>query len=296
MEKIRIKAYGKINIGLDVLRKRSDGYHEVKMVMQTVGIYDCVEIEKIANKEIKVSTNLPYVPDNENNLAYKAAKMLKDEFQILEGVKIKIQKKIPVSGGMAGGSADAAAVLLGMNRIFSLGLSQQELQQRGVFLGADVPYCIQGGTCLAEGVGEKLTQISPMPNCYVLVAKPGFSVSTARVYNNLNLNDIIEHPDIEGIIQGINDNDLIKIADKMGNVLETVTVREHKEIELIKEMMVQEGAMSSLMSGSGPTVFGLFGSKETLEKAYGVLKKEKIIQTLLTTKIVNVGGDIIERV
>ena len=186
-DRIQLKALAKINLGLDVLRRREDGYHEVKMIMQTISLHDDLEIRRIKTPEIQVKTNLYYLPTNENNLVYKAAKLLMDEFGIKEGVAIQLKKRIPVAAGMAGGSTDGAAVLWGMNQMYGLGLSRQELMERGVKLGADVPYCVQRGTALAEGIGERLSVLPSMPKCTILIAKPGISVSTKFVYENLKL-------------------------------------------------------------------------------------------------------------
>ena len=207
MKEIRLKALAKINLGLDVVRKREDGYHEVRMIMQTVKLYDQIEIHRTDRPGIRVKTNLQYLPVNENNLVYQAAQLLMEEFKIKKGVSIRLRKVIPVAAGMAGGSSDAAAVLVGMNRMFDLGLSRQELMERGVRIGADVPYCVMRGTALAEGIGEKLTQLAPMPKCYVLIAKPGIHVSTKFVYTNLKANELKEHPDIDGQAAAIKDGD-----------------------------------------------------------------------------------------
>ena len=222
---VELKALAKVNLGLDVLGRRENGYHDVRMVMQTIYLYDNVTIRKTDKQGIKLETNLFYLPSNENNIAYKAAKMLMDEFDIQQGVQIVLDKHIPVSAGMAGGSSNAAAVLVGMNRLFSLGLSQKELMKRGVSLGADVPYCVMRGTVLAEGIGEILTPLPPLPKCYVLVAKPGISVSTQMVYEKLDAQTIEKHPDIDGILQGLEEQDIRKVATSMGNVLEAVTIR-----------------------------------------------------------------------
>lgn len=294
MDYIRLKAYGKINIGLDVLKRRSDGYHDVKMIMQTVDIYDRIQINKIMQPEIRIATNLYYLPSNENNLAYKAAKILFDEFNIKDGIKINIKKHIPVSAGMAGGSTDAAAVMYGVNKLFSLGLSIEELKTRAVNIGADVPYCLVGGTAMAEGIGEKITKLKSMPDCYVLVAKPGFSVSTKHVYQNLKVDEIQNHPDIDKIVLGINNKDIRQIAHEMGNVLENVTIKEHPELEMIKQEMIFKGALNAIMSGSGPTVFGLFVDEKAFNDAYSSLKKFKIVKKLFTTGVINVGGDFFE--
>lgn len=269
-----LKAYGKINLGLDVLRRREDGYHEVRMIMQTVGIFDRVDIIWKEAPGIQVETNLYYLPTNENNLVYKAAKLLMDEFGVTDGVTIKLKKFIPVAAGMAGGSSDAAAVLFGINKMFRLGLTIPQLMERGVKIGADVPYCILRGTALSEGIGEVLTPLPPVPQCQVLIAKPAINVSTKFVYENLHANDLRpeQHPDIDAIIDAIQRNDLYGIADNLGNVLETVTVKEYPVIREIKEKMLEYGAVGSLMSGSGPTVFGLFTSPKAAQDAYEELR------------------------
>ena len=271
---LSLKAYGKINLGLDVLRRREDGYHEVRMIMQTVGIFDRVDLIWKEEPGIQVETNLYYLPTNENNLVYKAAKLLMDEFQVQEGLLIRLRKFIPVAAGMAGGSSDAAAVLFGVNKMFRLGLTTEELMERGVKIGADVPYCILRGTALSEGIGEVLTSLSPVPQCQVLVAKPGINVSTKFVYENLHANDLRpeQHPDIDGMIRAIKAQDLQGIADKLGNVLETVTVKEYPVIQEIKDKMLEFGAIGSLMSGSGPTVFGLFTNPKAAQEAYEELR------------------------
>ena len=271
---LSLKAYGKINLGLDVLRRREDGYHDVRMIMQTVGIFDRVDLIWKEEPGIQVETNLYYLPTNENNLVYKAAKLLMDEFQVQEGLLIRLRKFIPVAAGMAGGSSDAAAVLFGVNKMFRLGLTTEELMQRGVKIGADVPYCILRGTALSEGIGEVLTSLPPVPQCQVLVAKPGINVSTKFVYENLHANDLRpeQHPDIDGMIRAIKAQDLQGIADKLGNVLETVTVKEYPVIQEIKDKMVEFDAIGSLMSGSGPTVFGLFTNPKAAQQAYEELR------------------------
>ena len=289
MDTIRLKALAKINIGLDVLRRREDGYHDVKMIMQTVGIYDQICLNREKTPGIRVKTNLFYLPDNENNLVYKAAKLLMDEFSIEDGVSIDLNKYIPVAAGMAGGSSDAASVLYGMNKMFSLGLSQDELMRRGVKIGADVPYCIMRGTALAEGIGEILTPLPPMPACFVLVAKPGISVSTKFVYENLHANDLRpeQHPDIDAAIAGIRAGDLKATAQAMGNVLELVTAREYPVIEEIKNFMKKRGALNAMMSGSGPTVFGLFENKTTARNAFYQLRRTSLAKQVYLTEIYN---------
>lgn len=271
---LELKAYGKINLGLDVVRRREDGYHEVRMIMQTVRVYDAIELNRTEEEGIRLSTNLYYLPDNENNLGYRAAKLLMDEFGIRDGVEIKMKKFIPVAAGMAGGSSDAAAVLFGANKMFGLGLSKQELMERGVRLGADVPYCIMRGTALSEGIGEILTPLPPMPQCRVLIAKPAVSVSTKHVYENLNLPSLgaEAHPDIDAMRAAIEKKDLSGVVSQLGNVLETVTIPENPVIQTLKDKMMEMGADGSLMSGSGPTVFGLFTNQTAAQAAYEELR------------------------
>ena len=267
---LSLKAYGQINLGLDVLRRRDDGYHEVRMIMQTVGIYDRIDLIYKETPGITVETNLYYLPDNENNLVYKAAKLLMDEFHVQKGVHIRLRKYIPVAAGMAGGSSDAAAVLFGVNKMFSLGLTTEQLMDRGVKIGADVPYCVMRGTALSEGIGEILTPLPVPPQCQVLIAKPGISVSTKFVYENLHANELRpeQHPDIDGMMEAIKQKDLYGIADRFGNVLENVTIPAYPVIQEIKDLMLEQGAIGALMSGSGPTVFGLFTNPKAAAKAH----------------------------
>ncbi len=284
---LRLRALAKINLGLDVLRKREDGYHEVRMIMQTINLYDKIEMVKIDGRDIQISTNLYYLPTNENNLVYRAAKLLIDEFNIKDGVKINLQKYIPVAAGLAGGSSDAAAVLFGMNKMFSLNLSMEDLKKRGVKLGADVPYCLMRGTALAEGIGEKLTVLPGCPRCFVLIAKPPISVSTKFVYENLHVSELVYHPDIDGIISAISDNDLYGMAKRMGNVLENVTIKEYPAIQQIKQDMISHGAINSLMSGSGPTVFGIFDDMEKARQSYRHLREGNVANQVYLTDTFN---------
>ena len=290
MDKIQLKALAKINLGLDVLRRREDGYHEVKMIMQTIGLHDDLEIRKTKTSGIQVKTNLYYLPTNENNLVYKAAKLLMDEFQIRDGVSIQLKKRIPVAAGMAGGSSDGAAVLWGINQMYGLGLSMQALMERGVRLGADVPYCIQRGTALAEGIGEKLSVLPPMPKCTILIAKPGISVSTKFVYENLHANDLKpeQHPDVDSMIEAMRQKDLGLLCSRMGNVLETVTIPNYPVIAEIKEHMMACGAAGAMMSGSGPTVFGIFHSPVQAKAAMKDLKVNGLAKQLYLTTPYNV--------
>lgn len=287
MDKIKLKALGKINLGLDVLGRRPNGYHDVRMVMQTVYLYDQILLEKTDKEGISLETNLFYLPVNENNLAYRAAKMLIDEFAIKEGVHISLEKHIPVAAGMAGGSSNAAAVLYGMNRLFQLGLTDQELMDRSVQLGADVPYCIMRGTVLAEGIGEKLTPLPAMPKCHVLLAKPPISVSTQKVYEELDAQEVTKHPDIDGILLGLQTGDLEKITSSMGNVLENVTITEYPQIERIKDVMKEEGALNAMMSGSGPTVFGIYDDKMLARRAAARIREEQLAKQVHVTTMHN---------
>ena len=287
MKDISVKALAKINLGLDVVRRREDGYHEVRMIMQTIHLFDRLEISKNTSGQITMETNLAFLPTNENNLVYKAAKLLTDEFGIKDGVHVWLHKHIPVAAGMAGGSTDAAAVLYGMNRIFDLGLSKEELMERGVKIGADVPYCVMRGTALAEGIGEKLTKLPPMVKCPVLIAKPQINVSTKFVYENLKLDADTEHPDIDRLVADIREKNLTKIAADMGNVLETVTIPAYPVIADIKENMLQNGAVNALMSGSGPTVFGLFEKEADAVQAYEAMKRSGLAKQIYLTSIYN---------
>lgn len=286
--KLELQAYGKINLGLDVLWKREDGYHEVKMIMQTVKLHDTLFFESVEEDVIILSTNADGLPVNEDNLIYRACQMLKTEYKITDGIRIFLDKQLPVAAGMAGGSADAAAALIGMNRIFDIGLSKDKLMEYGVKLGADVPYCIMQGTALSEGIGEKLTAVSPMPECVLLLAKPPIDVSTKMVYENLHANELSRHPDIDGIIEALSHQDLQGITNRMENVLETVTVTRYPVISEIKNCMTDMGAMQSLMSGSGPTVFGIFTEKETAEKAAEEIRNRKLADEIFVTQPYNI--------
>ena len=285
MKQIELKALAKINLGLDVLGRRENGYHDVRMVMQSIYLYDEVKLEKTAEPGITTVSNLSFLPTGDGNIAYKAARLLQEEFQITEGIKITLNKHIPVAAGLAGGSSNAAAVLFGMNRMFRLGLSQKDLMDRGVRLGADVPYCIMRGTVLAEGIGEKLSVLPAMPKCTVLIAKPPVSVSTKVVYEALDAKEITEHPDIDGIIEGLKNNSLKQVAACMGNVLEDVTVPMHPVIDQIKQEMKSAGALNAMMSGSGPTVFGLFESRADAREAQRRIREKSLTRRVYVTNI-----------
>lgn len=284
MNELKLKAMAKINLGLDVLRRREDGYHDLRMVMQSICLYDQLELERQESPEISVSTNLAYLPTDGDNLVYRAAKLLLDEFRISEGVKIHLKKHIPVAAGLAGGSSDAAAVLVGVNRMFELGLSKEELMRRGVKIGADVPYCVMRGTALAEGIGDVLTPLPDAPDAFVVLAKPPVHVSTAFVYGNLKVGALTCHPDIDAQIQAVREGDLHRMAELMGNVLETVTVPAYPVIEEIKECMMREGALNAMMSGSGPTVFGLFEEEKKARAACELLEEGELAKNVFLTK------------
>ena len=287
MDEITLKALAKINLGLDVVRRREDGYHEVRMIMQTIHLYDLLEIQKIREPGIQIVSNLSFLPVNENNLVYKAARLLQEEFALTDGISVKLTKRIPVAAGMAGGSTDAAAMLYAMNQLYDLGLSRRELMKRGVQIGADVPYCLMRGTALAEGIGEKLTQLPPMIKCPVLIAKPSISVSTKFVYQNLKLDEQTSHPDIDALMKDIREKDFDGVCAYMGNVLESVTIPNYPVIAEIKQQMMRSGAKASMMSGSGPTVFGLFEDGETAKRALREMKRSGLAKQVYLTTIYN---------
>lgn len=287
MEKNRytLKAYAKINLGLDVLCRRPDGYHEVRMVMQTIDLWDELTLER-AESGILLTTDSEDLSTDQSNLAYRAARLMLENYPVLGGVKIHLQKNIPIAAGMAGGSTDAAAVMKGMNEFFKLGLSREELMQKSVAIGADVPYCILGGTALAEGIGEKLTPLPPAPACFVLVARPDISVSTREVYQRLDTGGIREHPDIGGMVSAVKAGSLSGILSRLGNVLETVTVSAHPVIGSLKAELLRLGAAGSLMSGSGPTVFGLFPEESAARQAFLRLKERPEAKQVFLTKLI----------
>ena len=280
--KFQMKAHAKINLGLDVVGKLPNGYHEVRMVMQTVGIYDELTFSR-TECGIMVTTDSEELPIEEDNLIYKAANLMKDKYDIREGIHIHLQKNIPIAAGMAGGSADAAAAMKGISRMFGLDTSLLDLMELGASIGADVPYCVIGGTALAEGIGEKLTPLEPAPECFVLVAKPDINVSTRYVYERLNVAAIEKHPDIDGMVAAIGKGSLQGILDRMENVLESVTVQEYPVVDALKQRMKELGAVNSLMSGSGPTVFGIFLEKRLAEAALDRLAQEQLAKQIFVT-------------
>ncbi|MBU3103883.1 4-(cytidine 5'-diphospho)-2-C-methyl-D-erythritol kinase [Clostridium gasigenes] len=269
---MKVKAYAKVNISLDIIEKRkSDGYHLLRMIMQNIDLYDEIIIEK-QKSGINIKCNKPYVPTDERNLAYRAAKLFKETFNIEEGVSINIKKNIPVAAGLAGGSTDGAAVLKVMNEIFNVNASDEELMEIGLKLGADIPYCIKGGTALCEGIGEKVTSLKPFNDKILVLVKPPFGVSTKFVYQEFNLERVLNHPKTEELIEAMENDDLNYVCDNMKNLLENVTLRKHKMIIGIKEEMKALGAKGSMMSGSGPTVFAIFDDMLKAQRCFEKMK------------------------
>ena len=274
MKTIEMTAYGKINLGLDVIRKLENGYHELDMVMQTVTLADTIGFEVLEEDEIILTTNKEELSTGEDNLVYQAIAGMKEEFQIKNGIKAHLVKNIPMAAGMAGGSADCAVTLEAMNLLFDLGLSKEELMERGVKYGADVPYCIKKGTARAKGIGEKLTTLTPFPSCHIVLAKPAVSVSTKFIFEHLDVAAIEKHPDMEALSKAVEKEDLQETAEAMGNVLEEVTMKCYPKVKEIKETMLNCGALNALMTGSGPTVFGVFGDLKKAQEAQEILEKD----------------------
>lgn len=269
--KLMEKAPAKINLALDVLFKRPDGYHEVEMIMTTVDLADRIELKELKSNRIDILSQNRFVPDDQRNLAYQAAYLLKERYGIKQGVSIAIEKNIPVAAGLAGGSSDAAATLRGLNRLWDLGLSLDELAVLGGEIGSDVSFCVYGGTALAQGRGEKITHLAPPPKCWVILAKPTLGVSTADVYRRLRLTGS-GHPDIGGMMNALEENDYAKVCSGLGNILEQVTLPMYPEVANIKEQMKTFGADAVLMSGSGPTVFGLVEHESRVQRIYNGLR------------------------
>jgi 4-diphosphocytidyl-2-C-methyl-D-erythritol kinase len=282
---IRLKARAKINLALDVTGTRPNGYHDVRMVMQSVGIYDSVDITMTPTPGIEMDSNLKFLASGENNLAYRAAKLLMDEFHFQVGVRIYLYKYIPMSAGLAGGSTDAAAVLYGINRLFRLGLTNEELRERGAKLGADVPFCLMRGTVLAEGIGEILTPLPPCPSYPIVLAKPHVNVSTKMVYEVLDQTEVMNHPNVDGMIEAISAGDIRGVVANMGNVLEQVTIPAHPVIDDIKQHLCDHGAMGAMMSGSGPTVFGIFEDLPQATAAYNALRESHLAAQVYLTEM-----------
>ena len=274
MKSIELKSRAKINLSIDVLGKREDGYHLVEMIMQTIDLYDIINITENDIDEININSNSLDIPLNKNNIVYKAAEVLKERFNIKSGLNIFIQKNIPVAAGMAGGSCNAAAVLVGLNKLWNLKLSEKQLQEIGLALGADVPFCISGNAALAQGIGEELTYIKGLPkDTSILICKPNLFVSTKDVYQGLDLDNIKDRPDNKLLIKCLEEGNIKVLSENMVNVLESVTSKMHEEILDIEKVMLDNNALGSMMSGSGPTVFGLFEKEEDAIKG-----KEKLLK------------------
>ncbi|CAN7164338.1 4-(cytidine 5'-diphospho)-2-C-methyl-D-erythritol kinase [Paenibacillus sp. LjRoot153] len=270
--KIFEKAPAKINLSLDVLHKRPDGYHEVEMVMTMVDLADRIEMQEMARDTIIISSQAGYIPLDEKNLAFQAARLIKDRYDVKQGVYIHLDKRIPVAAGLAGGSSDAAATLRGLNRLWNLNIPNEELQVLGAELGSDVPFCVTGGTALATGRGEKLEHITAPPQCWVVLAKPPINVSTSEIYGKLNAREIKHHPSTAGVLSAIRDKQFDRLCDNLGNVLEEVTLDLYPEVRHLKECMQRLGADGVLMSGSGPTVFGLVSKEAKVPRIYNGLR------------------------
>ena len=287
MDKIVTKAYAKINLGLDVLKRRPDGYHEVKMIMQTVDLYDVLLVSKKEEDTITISTQRDEIPVNEDNLIYKAIKLMKDIYGFEGGVHVELVKNIPIAAGMAGGSTDAAAAMRAVNTLFELNIPLEELEKYAVKIGADVPYCIQGGTVLSEGIGEVLTRLPNAPQCILLIAKPDIMVSTKYVYENLNLPELKKHPDIDAMVDAIHKGDAGKMIEPMDNVLATVTEEKYGVIKEIKQAMKRNGAIKAMMSGSGPTVFGIYDTMVQAATAFDAIKEKGLAREIFISKFIN---------
>ncbi|GAC42443.1 4-(cytidine 5'-diphospho)-2-C-methyl-D-erythritol kinase [Paenibacillus popilliae] len=270
--KVYEKAPAKINLLLDVLRKRSDGYHEVEMVMTMVDLADRLEMEELLRDTIIISSQVGFIPLDEKNLAFQAAKLIKERYEVKQGVYIHLDKKIPVAAGLAGGSSDAAAALRGLNRLWRLGIPDEELQALGAELGSDVPFCVTGGTAIASGRGERLQPIVNPPQCWVILAKPPINVSTADIYSRLRAGRITEHPSLAEMVQAIDGHNFDGVCRSLGNVLEDVTLPLYPEVQQLRDAMVKLGADGVLMSGSGPTVFGLVSRESKIARIYNGLR------------------------
>lgn len=275
MNSIELKSRAKINLSIDVLGKRDDGYHLVEMIMQTIDLYDVIKIKQLDTNDVVIKSNSSHIPLDNDNIVYKAIELLRQRFNINKGIEVFIEKNIPVAAGMAGGSSNAAAVLVGLNKLWKLNLTEQELQELGLKLGADVPYCISGKTALAEGIGEKLSYIKGLPkNISILICKPNLFVSTKDVYQGLDLNNIENRPNNKLLIECLEKGDIESLSKNMSNVLENVTSKIHKEINEIEEIMMANSALGSMMSGSGPTVFGLFDKYDNALKCKDILLQQ----------------------
>lgn len=285
MDEYCVRAYAKINLGLDVLGRLPNGYHQVSMIMQSISLWDELTFRK-APRDIRITSDSRELPLGRDNLIYRAAALMLEKCGISSGVRIHLRKNIPIAAGMAGGSTDAAAALKGICRLFGLEISPEQLREWGLGIGADVPYCLMGGTALAEGIGEKLTALPPLPECLILVATPRISVSTRYVYEHLDAQETLSHPDIRGMAEAVRKGSLPDVLSRMGNVLETVTIPEHPVIGSLKDRLLALGAAGSLMSGSGPTVFGIFlpGQEAAAQAALHSLRQDGLTDQLFLVR------------
>lgn len=277
------KAYAKVNLSLDVTGRLDNGYHLVDMIMQTVNIYDELSFER-TDGEIVLESDCGELPLDENNLIYKAIRLIQEECGVTGGLRVFLKKNIPIAAGMAGGSTDCAATLMAMDELYSLKLGTKRLMELGVKLGADVPYCILGGTARAQGIGEKLTRLPNCPTLKLLVAKPDLNVSTKEVYTGLDALENLPHPGVDDMVRAIESGNGRAVAAGLGNVLECVTIPLHPVIREIKDRMLELGAINSLMSGSGPTVFGIYEKDEELQKAYEALAESGLAKQIFMTE------------
>ena len=285
MDRVEERAYGKINLSLDVIGRRENGYHDVSMVMQTVDLYDVISLNKLkGDGEIRLTANMNTLPLDETNIVYKAVKLVKEEYGLNTGVSVHIEKHLPIAAGMGGGSSDGAAALRGMNRLFELGLSNEKLEELGVRLGADVPFLIKGGIALAEGIGEKLTKLPDFPDCVLVIAKPDLGVSTKEVYEAFDSLKEVNHPDVGKLVKSLGSAGLKEIVKLLGNVLEEVTAKKYEIIEVVKNLLIDNGAVFSMMTGSGPTVFGIFENEEQAKKACNNLRKQESLELAAIAK------------
>ena len=272
MKTLTRNAYAKVNLALDVLRRREDGYHDVCMIMQNLSLYDTLTftVEEADTLTITLACDKAFVPCDARNLIYKAIALMGETYHLTGHVHVELVKRIPVEAGMA--------------ELYGLDVSDQELMKLGVKLGADVPYCIMAKTALSEGIGEVLTEVAPLPDCFVVVAKPTISVSTKMVYENLHANELQHHPDVAGMVDALKQGDLSGVASRMENVLETVTTKLYPQIEEIKQTMKESGAENAIMSGSGPTVFGLYTEKATAEQAAEKIRQQYGLSEVYVTQ------------
>ncbi len=268
---VKVTAYAKINLVLDVLRKREDGYHEVAMVMQAIDLHDTILLEEAQRNWLV--TDSKHIPPNMNNLAMKAVVLMQQRFPQVKPLQVTLQKRIPVAAGLAGGSTDCAAVMLGINKMYDLGLSLPELEELGAELGSDIPFCMGGPTALATGRGEKMQPLAHCPQLYLVLVKPPFGVSTPKVYGNLRVAEIADHPDVGRCINALVAGSAECVLESMGNLLEHSTFELQPEVKALKESMEACGCQHVLMSGSGPTVFAAFADETQAQQYYQNIKE-----------------------